>query len=77
MINNAIQRFYKEISDMGLTEGDKAICAQIAERIIKDVMQEHIKSCPHNIRWKLAAALVIGAFLGNAGIGIALAKFLM
>ena len=65
---------------MALTEGDKAICGQIAERIIQNVMEQHVKSCPHAVRWKMIAAVFLGAVLGSGlvnGIGSVLAKFIL
>ena len=80
MINKAMQKFYKEVGNMALNEGDKAICSQIAERIIKEVMQQHVKTCPHVIKWKLVAAVFFGAILGSGlvnGLGSTLAKFII
>ena len=77
MLSKAMQQFYKEISNMALDDGDKAICMEIAREIIKEVIAEHQKTCPHAVKWKLVAAVFVGAILGSGlvnGIGPVLAK---
>ncbi len=53
---------------MTLTEGDKAICAEIAREIIEKVLLEHIKSCPHGKSLLMNKVLVIGLCIGS-GVG--------
>ena len=81
MINDAMKRFYKEIGNMALTEGDKAICGQIAERIMENVMKQHIASCPHGKLLLSMKMLVFGAMLGSGiasgGIVFGLIKLFM
>lgn len=70
---------------MGLTEQDKIECKDIAYRIIKEVMAEHIQTCPHGIAMKynkrMIAATVIGLLLGsgiiNGSIFLAAIKLLI
>ena len=60
---------------MALTEGDKAICMEMAREIIKEVLTEHVKSCPHGIMIQKSKALIFGICLGSgfAGGGLCLA----
>lgn len=79
MTHNALMKFYKELETMTLSEGDKSQMMEIARGIIKEVMVEHIQSCPHGIALrvskKMIAAVIIGACFGSgiAGGGIVLA----
>jgi len=76
----ALKQFYQEIETMSLSKGDIAECKEIAREIIKEVMAEHVTTCPHNIRWKMAAAIITGACLGSGiagGAGMAIAKLIM
>lgn len=50
---------------MALSDGDKAICGQIAERIMENVMRQHIDSCPHGKLLLGMKMLVFGAMLGS------------
>ena len=66
---------------MALTEGDKAECKEIAREIVKEVLVEHIDSCPHGKALLKNRMLLIGACIGS-GVGggsavFALAKLLM
>jgi hypothetical protein len=54
---------------MALNDGDKAECKEIAREIIKEVLAEHIKSCPHGIKMGKIWMLFVGAGAGG-GIGI-------
>lgn len=65
---------------MSLTEQDKIECRDIAYRIIKEVMKEHVVTCPHAVRWRMIAAVFLGAVLGSGlinGIGPVIAKLIM
>ena len=53
---------------MALTEGDKAQCMEIARLIVKEVMEEHIASCPFGQRQLRDRALLVGACIGS-GLG--------
>ncbi len=53
---------------MALTEGDKAICAEVAREIIEKVLAEHITSCPHGRALVKSKMLLIGLCLGS-GVG--------
>ena len=79
MINHAKKQFYKEISNMALTEVDIAILEQKFEAILDRGFEKHVKNCPHAVRWKLVAfvfvAAILGSSLGNGG-GEAIAKFI-
>lgn len=65
---------------MSLSDGDKAECKEIAREIVKEVLLEHIISCPHGLALARSKALIIGAFVGGAfgggGITIGIAKML-
>ena len=49
---------------MALTEGDKAQCMEIARAIIKEVLDEHVKSCPHGFSLNMLKAKFIGVCIG-------------
>jgi len=53
---------------MTLDDGDKAECKEIARVIIKEVLLEHINSCPHGIKLGKLWMLLVGACIGS-GIG--------
>jgi len=53
---------------MVLTSGDKAECKEIAREIIKEVLIEHIKSCPHGVSLARDRVLLLGVCIGS-GIG--------
>jgi len=53
---------------MTLDNGDKAECKEIARVIIKEVLLEHINSCPHGIKLGKLWMLLVGACIGS-GIG--------
>ncbi len=50
---------------MTLSNGDKALCAQIAGEIIEKVIKEHIKSCPHGRSILKLTCVSIGIALGS------------
>ncbi len=67
---------------MEWTEADKALCGKIAGEVMKEVMQVHIKDCPHHAAYEvdqkllantrkiktrmLAIVLPIGVIFGSA-----------
>lgn len=53
---------------MALSDGDKAECKEIARQIVKEVMVEHVSTCPHAVMLKVLMARMVGIGLG---IGIA------
>ena len=66
---------------MALTEGDKAICAEMAREIINQVIEFHVQACPHgkkitNLKFMLIGICVGSGVLGGAGAGIVM-KLLM
>ena len=70
---------------MALTEGDKAIIAQIAgkvsHQIITEVIEYHEKACPHgkrlvNLKFMLIGICVGSGVLGGAGAGIVMKLFM-
>ncbi len=65
---------------MALNEGDKAECKEIAREIIKEVLLEHIASCPHGksllvSKWFLVG-VCIGCSIAGSGISLAMAKII-
>jgi len=50
---------------MALSDGDKAECKEIAREIIKEVLREHIQSCPHGKTLLASKMLLIGACMGS------------
>jgi len=69
---------------MALTDGDKAECKELARLIIKEVILEHIMSCPHGQKILVSKGVVFGiciccgvsGVLGG-GLGLALAKSIL
>lgn len=53
---------------MALTEGDKAECKEIAREIVKEVLEQHIASCPHGLALIKSKTFVIGLFVGSGVI---------
>jgi hypothetical protein len=54
---------------MALSEGEKAVCREIAREIITDVLEQHILSCPWGgkvIRFKW---LFVGVLIGSGAAG--------
>lgn len=84
-MNKAFMKLYKEIEKMALSEGDKAVCMEIAREIIKEAIKEHISQCPHGISFNMSkrhiAAFIIGCMLGSGiiagGTGVAIARFII
>ena len=49
---------------MALNDGDKAECKEIAREIVKEVLVEHVKMCPHGQFLRMAKARLIGIVIG-------------
>ena len=57
---------------MGLSNGDKAICAKIAGEVIEKAMKEHLKTCPVKVDLKIKTAHFVGIIFGcvlGSGVG--------
>ena len=58
---------------MALDEGDKAICGEIAERIIEKVMKrimpQHVASCPHGKTMLKNKMFLVGCIVGTSIAG--------
>lgn len=54
---------------MGLNEGEKAECKEIAREIIKEVLFEHIRSCPHGIAIIKSKMFLVGICIGSGIAG--------
>ena len=65
---------------MALSDGDIAECKEIAREIIKEVLIEHIESCPHGKAIMASKMMLVGACIGSGlasgGVVIALARLL-
>ena len=69
---------------MALTEGDKAICAEMTREIVTEVTGRllglHLQTCPHGKLVARGKMLFIGAVLGSglesSGIVLGVAKIL-
>jgi len=65
---------------MALSHGDIAECKEIARIIVKEVIKEHINSCPHGqamkTRWFLMIGLALGSGASSGGLVLAIAKLL-
>jgi len=65
---------------MALSEGDIAECKEIAREIIKEVLIEHIASCPHGKAILASKMLLIGMCVGSGfasgSVVLALAKLI-
>ena len=64
-----------------MTPGDKAECKEIAREIVKEVLKEHIASCPHGkallvSKWVLITIAIAGPLAGS-GLGAIIVKFAM
>ena len=63
---------------MALTDGDKAECKEIAREIVREVLKEHIMSCPHGrsllASKMLLVGLCVGSGLTSGGIVIGLVR---
>jgi len=66
---------------MALSEGDKAVCGEIAREIIEQVLDQHIKLCPWGrniLRFKwVAVGLMIGSGAAGGGATVVLLKALL
>ena len=66
---------------MALSVGEKAECKEIAREIIKEVLVEHIKSCPHGRVILASKMLLIGACVGSGlasgGVVFALSRIIV
>ena len=47
-----------------LTEGQIAQCSEISRRIITEVLENHVKTCPHYAAWLVSKARVWGIAIG-------------
>ncbi len=54
---------------MALTHADKLECKEIAREIIKEVLAEHIQSCPHGKTLLVGRAFVIGIIMASSILG--------
>ena len=54
--------------DMAMSELERSECKEIAREIIKEVMAEHVASCPHGQNFNVFRAKV---YAFAAGVGIA------
>jgi len=66
---------------MALSDGDIASCKEIAREIVKEVLVEHIASCPHG-KTILASkmfltGMCVGSGFAGGGLALGLAKILM
>ena len=53
---------------MALTEGDKAEIKEMARQIVKEVLAEHVQSCPHGQTLNMLRAKFVGICIGT-GVG--------
>jgi len=58
---------------MALNDGDKAECKEIAREIVKEVLSEHIASCPHGKTILASKMMIVGLFIGCGFTGGSLA----
>jgi len=49
---------------MALTDQDKIECKQLAGEIIKEVLVEHIQTCPHHQAYLVTRARIVGIITG-------------
>ena len=74
-----MSKIYKELENMTLDEGDKAMCAEIARDIIEKVLAEHIKTCPVKqtiLRTKLfLIGICVGSGFASGGLVLTLGRF--
>lgn len=54
---------------MALSEGEKNTCKEIAREIIKEVLIEHIQSCPHGKAILASKMLLVGMCIGSGIAG--------
>jgi hypothetical protein len=64
-----------------MNPGDKAICQEIAREIIKEVLVEHVQSCPHGrslLRYTcISLGIAVGSGLASGGIVLTVFKLLL
>jgi len=72
--------FRKKGNKMSLNDGDIAECKEIARVIIKEVLIEHINSCPHGKTILASKMLLVGMCIGSGltsgSLVFALIKFI-
>lgn len=65
---------------MALSKGDLAECKEIAREIIKEVVKEHISSCPHGKTILASKMFLTGICIGSGcaagGVAMGLAKLI-
>lgn len=49
---------------MALTDGDKAEIKEMARMIVREVMAEHVKTCPHHQEYLISRARLVGMAVG-------------
>jgi len=47
-----------------LTDGQLAQCIEASRIIIREVLTEHIKTCPHHLAFMISRAKIIGVVIG-------------
>jgi len=57
-----------------LSEGDKAMCAEIAREIIEKIIDKHVESCPHGMtimksKWFIVGCIISAGICGGLGGG--------
>ena len=64
---------------MALSKGDTAILKEVARELIKEVLAQHIESCPYGRSLLVSKWFLIGLCIGSgvAGGGIVAAVFKM
>ena len=50
---------------MALSAGDLAECKEIARAIVKEVLAEHVDSCPHGRTLQSSKMFLVGACVGS------------
>jgi len=83
MTRKYLMKFYKEIGQMALDEGDLAQidlrCERIAERIVQCVLDKHVDTCPHGkalLKTKfIMVGIAVGSGLASGGTVIAFARY--
>lgn len=66
---------------MSLSEDEKNTCKEIARVIVKEVLVEHIASCPHGKAILASKMFMMGLCIGSGfaggGLALAVAKIIM
>ena len=65
---------------MPLTEGDKAICRDIAREIVQEVLAIHVSTCPHGrtmfkMIW-MSIGIAVGSGIAGGSVAVAVIKAL-